>query len=143
MNRITTSVILFWALVIVYLLCSPGRTGSNEHVLSAYAMLHGHAWIDLPTHEQVMVNGRFYILHPPLAAVTMLPLVAIQGLHADQRLMCVLLAALSITLVYRLTDSWWLVAFYGFGTPLFYEGTLGASWGFCSVLSTVPTLLAL
>jgi len=37
----------------------------------------------------------------------------------------------------------WLTLFYGFGTVLFYEATLGACWGFCSIVSTIPTLLAL
>lgn len=44
------------------------------------------------------------------------------------------------------TDSamWaWLTAFFALGTVFFYEATFGASWGMCSVVSTIPTFLAL
>jgi len=144
LNRRPSALIIFFTVAIVYLICSPGRTGSNEHVIQAWAILHGRSYINpIQIHESVTMNGKAFTLHPPLAAFVMMPLVAIQGLNADQRFVSILLAALSVVLMYRLTESLWLTAFYAFGTPLFYEGVLGASWGFALILSTVPTLLAM
>src|SRR5277367_5478041 len=38
-------------------------TPYNEHVRLAWALLHGHTWVDAPSYmEQVIVGGRSYIL---------------------------------------------------------------------------------
>jgi len=62
-----------------------------------------------------------------------------------------LLGAIEVALVWRLllvmgmstSAAIWLTAFFGFGTTLWYEATLGASWDFVLVVSLLPTLLAL
>ena len=133
--------IVFLLALAVYVLTAVPSV-ANEHLIAAHALLRGNPYVDpMVLHEQVTVAGHSYILHPPLATVAMLPAAI---LHVgNQTLMLVILAAFAVALVYRITDDVWLAAFFGFGTPFWYEATLGNSWGFCLVLSTLPTLLAL
>jgi hypothetical protein len=138
------SFLVFAAALLAYALTYAGPTPHVEHVIQAWALLHGHTHIDtIPVHEQVVVGGHAYILHPPLSAIILIPYVALRGLAANQTMASVLLGSVAVALVYRMTRSLWFTVFFGLGTPFWYEATLGASWGFCLVLSTVPTLLAL
>jgi hypothetical protein len=125
-------------------------TQYNEHARLAWALLHGHTWVDVPSYmEHVVVGGRSYILHPPLSAILMLPAVAIWGAAANQTAVSVVLGAISIALWWRLmgrlglriSAKIWLSAFMGVGTTLWYEATLGSSWDF-ALLASVPFTLA-
>lgn len=125
-------------------------TPYNEHVRLAWSLLHGHSWVDAPSYmEHVVVDGRSYILHPPLSAILMLPAVAIWGAGASQTAVSVVLGAISLALWWRLMDRLglgvlakvWLTAFMGVGTTFWYEATLGNSWDF-ALLASVPFTLA-
>lgn len=125
-------------------------TSFNELVRLAFALLHGHTWVDAPSYmEHVVVGGRSYILHPPLSAVLMLPAVAIWGEAANQTAVAVVVGAISIALWWRLMGRLglglsarvWLSGFFGVGTTLWYEATLGSSWDFV-LLASVPFTLA-
>ena len=125
-------------------------TPYNEHVRLAWALLHGHTWVEAPGYmEHVVVGGRSYILHPPLAAILALPAVAIWGEAANQTAVAVVLGAISIALWWRLmgrlgldvSAKVWLTLFFGLGTTLWYEATLGSSWDF-ALLASVPFTLA-
>jgi hypothetical protein len=125
-------------------------TPYNEHVRLASALLHGHTWVDAPSYmEHVVVGGRSYILHPLLSAILMLPAVAIWGEAANQTAVAVILGAISIALWWRLmgrlglgvSAKVWLSVFFGVGTTLWYEATLGSSWDF-ALLASVPFTLA-
>ena len=125
-------------------------TPYNEHVRLAWALLHGHTWVDAPSYmEHVVVGGRSYILHPPLSAILMLPAVVIWGEAANETAVAVVLGAISIVLWWRLMgrlglglqEKVWLGGFFGVGTTLWYEATLGSSWDF-ALLASVPFTLA-
>jgi hypothetical protein len=125
-------------------------TPYNEHVRLAWALLHGHSWVDAPGYmEHVVVGGHRYILHPLLSAILMLPAVAIWGEAANQTAVAAILGAISIALWWRLmgrlglevSAKVWLAVFCGVGTTLWYEATLGSSWDF-ALLASVPFTLA-
>jgi hypothetical protein len=154
-----------------------GPTPFYEPSVQAAAFLHGHAWVDAPGYmEQVgpicntnlpiakklpdcdltRFHGRTFLVHPPLAAIVMMPFVAAHGAVADgadqyQPSVSVLLGAIEVALAWRLllllgmavSTRIWLTAFFGIGTTLWYEAALGASWDFVSLVSVLPTLLAL
>jgi len=153
-----------------------GPTPFIEPSVQAAAFLHGHSWVDAPGYmEQVgpicntnlpvakqlpdcdftRFHGRTFLVHPPLAAIVMMPLVAahrgVEGAEEYQPMVCVLLGAIEVALAWRLllllgistSARIWLTAFFGVGTTLWYEATIGASWDFVSVVSVLPTLLAL
>ena len=146
-----TFILVGLGFLLLYALTSGPKTDYNEHVLLANALLHGHTWIN-PTKdmEQAIYRGHSYIVHPPLSAFFLLPIVAVFGPALNQTAVCVVMGALSCALAWRLTrilDSTssrlWLMVFFGVGTTVWYEATLGNSWDFALVLSTLPTLLAL
>ena len=129
-----------------------GGTPFVEHVYQANAFLHGHSWVEpVQPFEGVMWHGHFNLLHPPLPAIVLMPLVAIWGLATDQQAVSIVVGALDVALAWRLVGllglgtsaRLWLTAFFGLGTILWYEAQLGAVWGFCLVLSVAPTLCAL
>jgi hypothetical protein len=155
-----------------------GATPFYEPSLQAEAFLHGHAWVDAPEYmEQVgpvcntklpiakrlypdcdlaLFGGHTFLVHPPLAAIILMPIVAAHGgvaAGADryQPSVAVVLGAIEMALAWRLlmllglpmSARLWLTAFFGLGTTIWYEATLGSSWDFVLVVSVLPTLLAL
>ena len=139
-----TTLWVFAGFAIFYALTSKGHTGSNEHIRLAWALLHGHAYIDdTPVWEMARFGGHAYTLHPPLSAFICLPFVAIWGLATNQCAIAVLVGATACALSYRLTRSLWLTLFFGVGTVFWYETSLGACWGLCLILSCIPTFAAL
>ena len=155
-----------------------GPTPFYEPSLQAAAFLHGHAWVDAPGYmEQVgpicntnlpiarrllpdcdltRFGGRTFLVHPPLAAIIMMPVVAahggvVAGADRYQPSVSVVLGAIEMALAWRLltllglttSARLWLTAFFGLGTTIWYEATLGSSWDFVLVASVLPTLLAL
>ena len=136
--------------LVLYCLTAGSASPHNEHVLQAMAFWGGHCYITTPIHEMVQYGGHWYTLHPPGSAVLMMPFVAIWGMDANQTLVCVLLGAIEVALAWRLLGLLglddkariWLTVFFGAGTTLWYEATLGASWDFALVASMLWTLLA-
>jgi hypothetical protein len=128
------------------------RTVYNENTRAAVALLHGRLWIDAPGYmEHVVFHGRDYILHPPLAALLMVPAVILFGPNVSQTAVCMLVglatgvAAWSIVrkLVEDRRTQIWLAVFWSLGTIVVYEATIGDSWEFVLLCGALPTLLAL
>ncbi len=131
---------------------SSDATPFNEPTLQANAFVHGRAWVSVPGFmEHVRWQGRTYLVHPPFSAILLTPLVAIWGLSTNQTIVCLLLGAFEIALAWRLlgllgltiTSRVWLTIFFGAGTTLWYESTVGNSWDFILVASVAMTLLTL
>lgn len=142
--------VLFWAFYSATR--QRGPTPYYAHVLLAYSLLHGHAWVNAPGYmEQVHWHGHAYLLHPPLSAIVLMPFVAIWGLATDQISVCLTIGAIEVAIAWRLLGRLglgasarvWLTLFLGVGSTLWYEATLGNSWDFALVVSVAPTLLAL
>jgi hypothetical protein len=144
--------LIFLLFLVFYTLTAGQKTHFNEHVRLADALLHGHAWIEPPPHymERANFGGHAYIVHPPLPAFMLVPLVAIFGPSLSQTMVSVVVGAFSVALAWRLCGLFvtgapqiWLTIFFGAGTTFWYEATLGDSWNFAVVMSVPATLLAL
>jgi hypothetical protein len=143
--------LVFFLFLAFYGLTSGEKTHFDEHVRLADALLHGHAWIEPPPSYMERANyaGHSYIVHPPLPALMMVPLVAIFGPSLNQTWVSIAVGAFSVALVWRLCGliasdaQLWLTLFFGIGTTFWYEATLGDSWNFAVVMSVPATLLAL
>jgi len=144
--------IVFLLFLAFYWLTAGPKTHFNEHVRLADALLHGHMWIPPPPPymERANFGGHAYIVHPPLPAFTLVPLVAIFGTSLSQTMVSVVIGAFSVALAWRLCGLFvtgeaqiWLTIFFGVGTTFWYEATLGDSWNFAVVMSVSATLLAL
>src|SRR5579859_6343670 len=97
-------VLVFGLFLVFYALTSAEKTHFDEHVRLAEALLHGHTWIEPPPSYMERANyaGHDYIVHPPLAALVLVPLVAIFGPSLNQTAVSVTVGAFSVALAWRL-----------------------------------------
>ena len=121
-----------------------GATPYHYFVPLADALLHGRLYVlEKPPwlNELIPINGRFYVIYPPMPAILLLPQVAISGLKANQTLASVFWGSLNVSLVYllmrKLTDNRrlqiWMVLLFGFGTIHWYLASIGKAWFFAHV----------
>src|SRR5271163_293263 len=96
--------LVFLLFLAFYALTAAPKTHFNEHVRLADALLHGHTWIQPPPSymERANFGGHAYIVHPPLPAFTMVPLVAIFGPSLNQTMVSIVVGAFSVALAWRL-----------------------------------------
>jgi hypothetical protein len=139
----------------------------NHFVWQAMAFLDGRAEIDFPVAATATSPGNYWlqdvlplydangklsgkglIPFPPLPAVVLMPLVAVAGVTADQRIVSVLFGAINVGL------GWWMLGrlpvglpvrllsaiFFGFGTVLWYAAQLGTTWFLAHVISLTALL---
>ena len=125
-----------------------------EHLITAWCWLQGRPWIDGfqrgqgVVWESVKIGGHWFGVHPPLSALVCLPFVWLAVY--DQTFVEIIVGAAAAGALWWMMGRMgcerrgkaWLAAFFSFGTIVWYEATLGASWGFCAVLSTIPTSIA-
>jgi hypothetical protein len=101
--------------------------------------------------EHLDWEGHAYLVHPPMSAILLMPLVFFWGMATNQTAVCVVLGAIEVALAWRLLGILglkagprvWLTFFFGVGTTLWYEAIVGNSWDFVLVVSVLMTLLAL
>ena len=131
-ERISRRPLIVFAIALVVFLISTGlrNTPYDNHVLLAYAWLHGRVWIDGPVWgvDAMRYGGHWYIIEGPFPAVLLLPLVAIFGLQTNQVIVAAICAAIAVAAADVLFERMgiearlrnWLVAFFGFGTVLWW-----------------------
>lgn len=124
----------------------------NAHVRQAFALIHGHTYIDAPNYiEHAQVGPYSYQLHPILPAILLMPFAAIWGMGTNQAIFSIIFGALDAALAWRLLGRLrltvnartWLTVFFGAGTIVWYETIHGTSWGVSMVVAIAMTLIAL
>ncbi len=124
----------------------------NAHVRQAFALIHGHTWIDAPNYiEHAQFHGRSYQLHPPLPAILLIPFVAWWGMATSQSLFSVVVGALDVALAWKMLGRLkltanarvWLTIFFGVGTIIWSETVNGGSWEVTMTVAVGFTLAAL
>ena len=117
-------------------------THQNNYVRVAYAWLHGRMWIDWPGRwmdavQYPPVTGHYYGVDGPVPALFMVPLVAIWGNAANQTIVAIIFAAVSIGLAWLLAERLgvkdtstltFLVLFLAAGTDVWWCAMLGDVW---------------
>lgn len=126
--------------------------------LLADAFLHGRLYLLYPpeTLDLTSYQGRWYVPFPPLAALLMVPVVAVRGLAGVNTVFfCALFGAANVTLIFlllttlagrghapaSLANRLWLTLLFGLGTVHWYMATIGSVW-FVAQICTV-TFVAL
>ena len=124
----------------------------NAHVRQAFALIHGHTYIDAPNYiEHAQIGAYSYQLHPILPALLLMPFAAIWGMDSNQAIFSIIVGALDVALAWRLLGRFrltvnartWLTVFFGAGTIVWYETIHGTSWGVSMVVAIAMTLIAL
>jgi hypothetical protein len=124
----------------------------NAHVRQAFALIHGHTYIDAPNYIEHAQVGRYsYQLHPMLPSLLLMPFAAIWGMDTNQTIFSIVFGALDVALAWRLLGRFrltvnartWLTVFFGAGTIVWYETIHGTSWAVSMVVAIAMTLIAL
>lgn len=125
----------------------------------AAAFLQGRTYIEPTgsTSDLTFYNGHWYVAFPPLAALLMLPRVALSGPDAVNSVrFSAAYGALNVALVYLMAEglrrrklipldsrgSYWLAALFGFGTVHWYLALPGSVWFVSQILAVTFSLLA-
>jgi hypothetical protein len=145
---------LAFAIVLaVYVAATPVTSQAYRHfVYMARAFLEGHVDLrGLPDHyhDVVRVGGRVYPPFPPLPAVILMPVVALQGEAADQgrvgQVLAALAAAVFLAGLGRLRHApavrWFGAAALAFGSVLWPSAAIGTTWFFAQEVVVLATAL--
>jgi hypothetical protein len=150
---------LFVAALVIYNVSAvlAGRTHSPNAAYFQYladALLHGRLYVlNTPSlNDLTLFEGQWYVGFPPLAALLLLPWVAVSGINGVNTVVFgALVGATSVALAFltlqslarrgwtrlSLTDNIWLTVLFGLGSVHWYMSTMGAVWflgQICAVL---------
>ncbi|HXG30859.1 MAG TPA: hypothetical protein VNK81_04375, partial [Thermodesulfobacteriota bacterium] len=155
-NRPSTLTVptLFLVSFLIYYATTEGHpTPYNSFVRLADALLHGrlHLKENITWLELVHIDGKYYIVPPPMPAVLLLPFVAIFGLSINQTTASVLLGSLNVSLAFLVVGEmtrnlgmrFWATVMFGFGTIHWWVATAGGVWTFSQVTSVAFLFLAI
>jgi hypothetical protein len=128
-------------------------TVMNNDVIVADAWLHHRAWVIPlgPWVEAPIYHGLHYVIEAPFPALLMVPLVALQGVAANETLVCLIVAALGIAGVYRLGEhvtgstraAIALTAFAATGTSFLSCAADGSVWCFAHIAAFTFSIFAI
>jgi hypothetical protein len=139
----------------IYSATGPGYpTPYNYFTWLADAFLHGRLGLTKASPylgELIPVNGKFYVIYPPMPAILLMPFVAIWGPTFNQTVGSVFVASVNVSLFYllmrRLTHDVriqiWMTLVLSFGTIHWYIASVGSAWYFAHITSFLFLTLAL
>ncbi len=117
-------------------------SSADNLILQAQAWLHGHLDIGTRIHDSIILNGKVYIIYPPLPAMLMVPFVAILGNAFSDIWFTWAFAAFNIILLFRTLEvmrvrritkrtpleNWLIAITFGFGTIALWLCLGGQVW---------------
>lgn len=139
---------------IVYLLSCGKETPYNYFVRLAEAFLNHRLYLtENPSwlNELIPLNGRYYVVFPPMPAVIILPLVALFGSHFSQTLFSIFLGSFNSLLFWlileklgrRKKEKTWLILLFSLGNIYWYLASVGSAWYLAHISAAFFLLLAL
>ncbi len=139
--------------LIYFLTKESDPTPYNNFIRLADAFLNGrlHLVTDAPWLELVHINGKHYVVPPPLPAILSLPMVAIWGLSTNQTLISIFFGGLNVSLAYLVAKTLtqnrgvqiWSTVMFGFGTIHWWVATSGSVWTFSQTISVTFLFIAI
>lgn len=145
---------IFSLVLIIYFLSSPGITPYSYFTRLAESFISGKLYLTQnPTwlNELVPVDGKYYVVYPPMPAILLMPYVLLFGSGASQTIFSIILGSVNVVLVYLLArrlnfsmeTSFLLALFFGFGTNHWYLASVGSAWFIAHIVALFFLLLAL
>ena len=139
--------------VVYYLTGEGGATPYNNFVRLADAFLKGrlHLITDVTWLELVPLEGKHYVVPPPLPAILILPVVVIWGLSTNQTLISIFFGSINVSLTYLVAKTLtqnrgvqiWATVMFGFGTIHWWVATAGGVWTFSQTISVTFLFIAI
>lgn len=131
--------------------------GSDNLVLQAQAWLHGQLNISSSVHDSITLNGKVYLIYPPLPSMLMVPFVAVLGDKFSDIWFTWIFAALSIVLLFRtfevmrahritsrtVLENGIMALTFGFGTIALWLSLGGKVWFTAQIISTFGIMFML
>ncbi len=142
---------VFFVVLAIYLVVTPQTNRAYRHyVYMASAFLHGRTDLrGVPEyyHDVIVFQGRTYAPFPPIPALLLMPLVAVEGEATDQGRVGQVIAALAVTVfvagLRRLGVPWAVRLFCGtalaFGSVLWAATAIGTTWFFAQEVVVLAT----
>lgn len=102
-------------------------------------LLHKPSWLN----ELLPVDGKYYVIYPPMPAIMLIPQALLLGGELNQTLASVFWGSLCVAVIYflmrRLSDSIrlqiWLTVLLAYGTIFWYLACDGKAWFFAQITS--------
>jgi len=153
MNSKYIPLILFILVFIIYFLSSFGHeTPYNYFSRLALSFTEGHLFLkDNPPwlNELIPLNGKYYVVYPPMPALIIVPLTLLLGL-IPQTLFSIFLGAVNAVLVFLLLQkkfsfktSILVTMLFAFGTNHWYLASIGSAWFLAHIVALFFLLLSL
>jgi hypothetical protein len=124
----------------IYWLSSVGNTPYDYFTRLAQSFLRGRYWL---TENPEWLNelipaglNRYYVVHPPMPAIILIPLVFLFGSNFPQQYLAHFLGATTVVstmmLSWKIKQNWllslWSGLFIGFGSIIWFLSSVGSSW---------------
>jgi len=101
--------------------------------------------------ELIPVDGKFYVMYPPMPALVLIPFVAIFGANVSQAFLSIIFGSINASIVFllmrRLSKDLelqiWMTLLFAFGTVHWYLSAFGSAWYFAHVISFLFLTLAI
>lgn len=133
------SIVLFCITLFVYYLTSAGNTPYDYFTRLAHAFLEGKYWIEEnpPWLSELIpgIQNRYYIVHPPMPAIVLAPILIFFKNLPQQYLAHAMGAGISVAFFLaslKVKDSYlhalWVWALVTFGNILWFLSAVGSSW---------------
>jgi hypothetical protein len=147
--------VLFAATLGIYLLSYGGEGRPFDYFARlADAFLQGRVYLtESPSWlaELIPIDGRYYVVFPPMPAVLLLPFVALFGTEYAQPVVSMLLGAANVALCYIVirrffgssTVALWTSVLYSVGTVHWYHAETANAWYFAQICANFFLWLAL
>ena len=122
--------------VVYYLTGEGGATPYDYFAPLAEAFIDGRLYLlEKPSwlNELLTVDGKYYVIYPPIPAILLIPQAVIFGPGVNQTLASVFWGSLSVSVVYflmrRISNNVrvqiWMTLLFGFGTIHWYLASIG------------------
>lgn len=153
-NTKTIITLISLTFLLVYFLTSSGDTPYDYFTRLADAFLDGKYWIEENPawlSELIPKDGRFYIVHPPMPAILLLPFRAILGNYFKQQILAHIIGALIVASVYKISlkiskqQKFAILSslMVGMGSIIWYMSSVGSSWYLGQTTACLFLLLAI
>lgn len=153
-NKILTILSLVLLTFLIYKFSSIEDSPYNYFTKLSGSFIRGKLYLtDNPPwlNELIPIEGKYYVVYPPMPAIILMPLVFLFDKHISQTMFSIILGTINVVLVYLLfkrlnfsfKTSVLVTAFFAFGTNHWYLASVGSAWFLAHITALFFLLLAL